>query len=206
MINVCIVEDTKDIRETIESFVNEAPDMCCLATYDNAEEARTGLLLKKPDVVIMDIGLPVMNGIECMMNVKSTLKNTKFLMFTIFENDENVFEALKVGAHGYILKREHPERIIDYIREIFDGGAPMSRVIAAKVLQSFRSTPAKSQVENLSPRQKEILQYLAEGNSYAWIATKLSLAPGTIKQHCHKIYQKLHVNNKVQAINKYRGQ
>jgi len=156
-----------------------------------------------PEVVIMDIGLPGMSGIEGVIRLKEKYPHINFLMFTIFA-DDHVFEALKAGADGYILKREAPEKILQAIREVKDGGAPMSRTIARKVLDSFRPKKKnKAIIESLTPRQIEILELLDTGLSYKLIADQLEIAEGTVKQHIHHIYRKLQVNNRTEAINKY---
>ncbi len=206
MIKISIVEDLPEIREVLVQRVNAEPGMQCLASYGNAEDALVGLMFNRPDAVIMDIGLPKMGGIECMVKVKQHCPGIRFLMFTVFENDDNVFEALKAGADGYILKREPSAKIIASLREILDGGAPMSRTIAQKVLQSFRVPVAEQpQFETLTARQAELLDLLASGLPYKLIADKLGITEGTVKQHIHQIYQKMQVNNRVEAVNRYLG-
>lgn len=204
MINLCIVEDILEIRDTLVAHVNAESDLNCLGTYGSAEEALPNIFLKKPDLVVMDIGLPNASGIECMAQIKYRYPKIKFLMFTIFDNDENIFQALQSGADGYILKRDSMDRILSAIREIMQGGAPMSRSIAKKVLSSFRvEQPKYKHVEILTERQVEILQLISKGLPYKLIADQLFLTEGTIKQHIHRIYKKLHVNNRTEATNKY---
>lgn len=204
-IRVSIVEDLYEVRTTLQGRIDETVDLECTATFDSAEEILIGLMPGMvPDVVIMDIGLPGMSGIEGMMRLKQKYPDLKFLMFTIFDNDDNVFEALKAGADGYILKRESKAKILQAIRDVVDGGAPMSRAVARKVLESFRTPKKKSSaIAALTPRQIEIVELLATGLSYKLIADKLNIVEGTVKQHIHNIYRKLQVNNRTEAINKY---
>ena len=206
MIRISIVEDTKDIRETIQKRLEKVEDMVCISFYENAEDALKGLPKDKPDVVLMDIGLPNMDGIECMFRVKHKHPEINFLMFTVFDDDKRVFNALKAGAGGYVLKMEPGKKIIEFLRELYNGGAPMSRAIASRVLQSFHisESPVK---EKLSARELEILEKLAQGLLYKEIAAQISpqVTEGTIKQHIHNIYKKLQVNNRTEAINQYLG-
>ncbi len=206
MIKISIVEDLPEIREVLSQRISTEPGMQCIGSYGNAEEALGGLMYNRPDAVIMDIGLPQMGGIECMVKVKNRYPEIRFLMFTVFDNDEKVFESLKAGADGYILKREPAARIVYALREILDGGAPMSRSIAQKVLHSFRTpTAERDSFESLTARQTELLDLLAVGLPYKLIADKLSITEGTVKQHIHLIYQKLQVNNRTEAVNRYLG-
>ncbi len=206
MLKISIVEDLEEIRETLKAKIGDTADFQILNTYPDAEQALPGLLLHKPDIVLMDIGLPGMSGVECMMRVKAHASDIRFLMFTIFDNDENVFEALKAGADGYILKREPMPRIIESLREVFRDGAPMSRAIARKVLTSFQEVkPSAPTTEILTPRQVEILQQISKGLPYKLIGHQLQITEGTVKQHIHQIYKKLQVNNRTEATNKYFG-
>lgn len=204
MIKLCIVEDLEEVRNTlIEQFSMET-DLDCLGAYGSAEEALPNILLQKPDIVIMDIGLPEASGIECMVQIKYRYPAIRFLMFTIFDSNETIFESLKSGADGYILKRDTMEKIIASIREVMEGGAPMSRSIAKKVLTSFRvEQPKREPVESLTTRQVEILQLISKGLPYKLIGDQLYITEGTVKQHIHRIYKKLHVNNRTEATNRY---
>lgn len=204
MIRINIVEDIIEVRNTVKEHLESVHGFECKKTFANAEDALGGLLLSKPDIVLMDIGLPRMSGIECMLKVKQQYPEMKFLMFTIFEDDDKVFEALKAGADGYILKRESIAKIIEAIRELANGGAPMSKSIALKVLKSFRTQAPQKKLEvQLSDRQGTILKLLSKGLPYKLIADQLSISIGTVKQHIHQIYKKLEVNNKTEAINRY---
>ena len=160
----------------------------------------------KPDIVIMDINLPGMNGIECIRQVKDKSPKTQFMMFTVYENDEKVFEALKAGASGYLLKNTGLVQLIESLKELHTGGSPMSANIARKLVTLFRSQQKEAaNVEVLSGRENEILQLLAKGLLYKEIADQLSISVSTVRQHIHHIYEKLHVQNRTEAINKVFG-
>jgi RNA polymerase sigma factor (sigma-70 family) len=176
-----------------------------LAAFPDAESAMEGLPAWQPDIVIMDVNLPAMNGIECIKKVKSACKQTQFIMFTIFENDEKVFEALAAGASGYLLKQTPPYKIVESLIELHQGGSPMSTQIARKVIDKVRRNETNDAVDVLSARENEVLQHLAKGLLYKEIAVKLNISVGTVRQHIHKIYEKLHVQNRTEAINKVMG-
>ena len=175
-----------------------------LPAFNDAETAARELPAWQPDIVIMDINLPGMNGIECIKKVKGQCPNTQFIMFTIYEDDEKVFEALMAGASGYLLKKTALEKICDSLVELSEGGSPMSTQIARKVINRMRSSQVGT-LDVLSPRENEVLQYLAKGLLYKEIADKLNISPSTVRQHIHKIYDKLHVQNRAEAINKVYG-
>lgn len=203
MIRVAVVEDISEIRQGLELILNNTDGFTCAATYTNAEEAVLGLPALNADVAVMDIHLPGITGIECIAKVKSKCPNTQFMMFSVYDDDNNIFDALKAGASGYLLKKTPPGKIIDAITELQNGGSPMSAHIARKVVTAFRQPEKnKSTEEALSPREMEVLELLAKGLLYKEIAVKLTIAIGTVKQHIHKIYEKLHVQNKTEAINK----
>ncbi|MCB0644660.1 MAG: response regulator transcription factor [Phaeodactylibacter sp.] len=210
MTRVSIVEDVPEIREALIEVLQESPDINFLNAYDNGEDAFIGLPLDQPEVVIMDIGLPEQGGIECMLKVKQRYDSARFIMFTVFDDDDNVFEALKAGASGYVLKKDGPDGVLNAIRELTEGeGAPMSRSIARKVIQSFHqiNNQRDPDLEKLTNREKEILELLSRGLLYKEIADQVepNITEGTVKQHIHKIYKKLHVNNRTEAINKFLG-
>ena len=206
VISVAIVEDLDEVREGLVKFINNDPDFQVLAAFSNAEEAVISLCDSQPDIVIMDINLPGMSGIECIKSIKDRCPKSQFLMFTVYENDEKVFEALKAGASGYLLKKTAPSKIIDCLKELFNGGSPMSSNIARKLVTNFQSRESPSLASLLlSPRENEILELLSKGLLYKEIGDKLSIATGTVRQHIHKIYEKLHVQNRTEAINKLMG-
>lgn len=208
MIQVSIVEDRKEIRETIQKRLAKTDDMECVSAYDRGETALQHLVNDEPDVVLMDIGLPGIGGIETMLRIKLKNPEIKILMFTIYSGAESVFDALKAGADGYVLKHEGTEGIINAVREVMDGGAPMTREIAKRVMKSFSQVKSpKIKKAKLSPREVEIVNCLMKGWLYKEIADRLSppISEGTVKQHIHRIYKKLEVNNRTEAINKYLG-
>src|SRR5215467_11367481 len=205
-ISLSIVEDLDEVREGLKQFISLNPEFKVLDTFKTAEEALYDLPRLQPDIVIMDINLPGMNGIECIREIKTKVPRTQFMMFTVYENDEKVFEALKAGASGYLLKNTGLVQMIEALKELYDGGSPMSANIARKLVTVFRSQENNSEpVETLSNRENEILQLLSKGLLYKEIADQLSISVSTVRQHIHKIYEKLHVQNRTEAINKAFG-
>jgi len=205
-ITLAIVEDLDEVREGLKQFISLNPEFKVLDTYKTAEEALHSLPGIHPDIVIMDINLPGISGIECIRLVKKKIPNTQFMMFTVYENDEKVFEALKAGASGYLLKNTGLLQITESLKELYDGGSPMSSNIARKLVTIFRQEHTETEpMEALSKRENEVLQLLAKGLLYKEIADQLSISTGTVRQHIHKIYEKLHVQNRTEAINKAFG-
>jgi len=205
-ISLVIVEDLDEVRQGLSQFLSLNPEFKVLDTFKTAEEALVDLPKINPDIVIMDINLPGINGIECIRQVKKKIPRTQFMMFTVYENDEKVFEALKAGASGYLLKNTGLLQITESLKELYKGGSPMSSNIARKLVTIFREQQADAEpVEALSKRENEILQLLAKGLLYKEIADQLTISTGTVRQHIHKIYEKLHVQNRTEAINKAFG-
>jgi DNA-binding NarL/FixJ family response regulator len=205
-ITLAIVEDLDEVREGLKQCISLSPEFKVLDTFKTAEEALYDLPNIRPDIVIMDISLPGMNGIECIKQVKSKTPHTQFMMFTVYENDEKVFEALKAGASGYLLKNTGLVHMIESLKELYEGGSPMSSNIARKLVTVFRDQQKEATpVQALSNRENEILQLLAKGLLYKEIAETLTISTGTVRQHIHKIYEKLHVQNRTEAINKAYG-
>lgn len=203
---ISIVEDTDHIREILKARINETDDLFVITTYSNAEDALRDIPEAKPDLVIMDIGLPGISGIECMLKLKLTCPDIAFLMFTVFDNDSHVFDALKAGANGYIMKDEKPSGVIKAIRTYLSGGAPMSAEIGKKVLESFHRVGNKNaDIEQLTDHQKYILDLISQGLLNKEIAANLNITVGSIKVQINRIYKKLQVNNRVEAMNKYMG-
>lgn len=202
---VVIVEDDLGIREMLSRVVRNAKGLELLDAYGDGESALAGVARLKPGVVVMDIQLPGMNGIECTRAVREVSPETQVLVFTVFGDSEHVFEALKAGASGYLLKRTSREEILEGIELVRDGGAPMSGGIARLVVESFREEAAnKSKAcENLTSREEEILGLLAKGYLAKEIADQLSISFFTVRFHIRKIYEKLHVRSKTEAILKY---
>lgn len=178
-----------------------------LGSFTSAEDAVYGIPTLHPNVVLMDINLGRMDGIECVKRIKPDNPDILFMMCTVYEEDEKIFEALAAGANGYILKKTSPSKMLEAIRELNEGGAPMSSQIARKVVTAFQKAPTSSsaQIDKLSNREAEILQLLAKGLLYKEIAAHLNIAQETVRKHVYHIYEKLHVNNRVEAVNKYYG-
>jgi DNA-binding NarL/FixJ family response regulator len=205
-ITLAIVEDLDEVRDGLNNFISLSSDFKVLGTFRTAEEALTDIPKLKPDIVIMDINLPGINGIECIKQVKDKSPGTQFMMFTVYENDEKVFEALKAGASGYLLKNTGLVQLIESLKELYKGGSPMSANIARKLVTVFREKEKDAiAVQILSPRENEILQLLTKGLLYKEIASQLSISVATVRQHIHHIYEKLHVQNRTEAINKAFG-
>ena len=205
-ITLAIVEDLDEVRDGLKNFISLSQDFKVLNTFKTAEDAVIDLPKLKPDVVIMDINLPGMNGIDCIRKIKDKSPGTQFMMFTVYENDEKVFEALKAGASGYLLKNTGLVQLIESLKELYNGGSPMSANIARKLVTLFRNEQKQApSLEVLSHRENEILQLLAKGLLYKEIADQLAISVSTVRQHIHHIYEKLHVQNRTEAINKAFG-
>jgi DNA-binding NarL/FixJ family response regulator len=202
-IKVSIVEDLTEIREGLAELVRSDKELSLVDSFEDAESAIQKLPVLQVDIVIMDINLPGMSGIDCIKLIKEKCPATQFMMFTVYENDEKVLQALQAGATGYLLKRTEPQRIIESIKELNQGGSPMSSNIARKVLNIFLHEKVKTKKEILSNRENEVLQLLADGLLYKEIAERLHIVHGTVRQHIHNIYEKLHVQNRTEAVNKY---
>jgi len=207
IIKLVIVEDLEEVTEGLSEFIRRDNDLQLLSTFRTAEAALLELPLLKPDIVIMDINLPGMTGIECIRQMKKTGTTMQFMMFTVYENNDQVFEALKAGASGYLLKKTSPLHIIEAVKELYEGGSPMSATIARKLVSIFQEQPtgANNEAAVLTPREKEVLELLAKGMLYKEIAEQLHISFHTVRQHIGKIYEKLHVQNKTEAINKVYG-
>lgn len=209
-ITVCIVDDVSELRQALEEIVSSSDGYRCIGTMSNAAEAISKIPILKPDVVLMDINLGVgESGIDCVRDLKPLLPTTNFMMCTVYEDDEKIFEALSAGASGYILKKTEPPKLMEAIKELHEGGAPMSSQIARKVVFAFRDKPLSpahsSAIEQLSHREKQILEELSRGLMYKEIANVLFISPETVRKHVYHIYEKLHVTNRVEAVNKYFG-
>jgi len=204
-ITLTIVEDLDEVREGLKNFLALSQEFVILDTFKTAEEAAASIPSLRPDIVIMDISLPGMNGIDCIRQLMPLCGNTQFMMFTVYENDEKVFEALKAGASGYLLKNTGLVHILESLKELYNGGSPMSSNIARKLVDTFRQQApddALPTLISLSPRENEVLNFLSRGLLYKEIADQLRISTGTVRQHIHRIYEKLHVQNRTEAINK----
>lgn len=205
MITICLIEDIIEIQKGLQNIIESDPQLRLLASFTNAEEAIETIPKLLPDVVITDINLPQKSGIDCVSELKLQHPDIQFIMFTIYEDNDQVFDALKAGASGYILKNTPPEKILSSIIELYDGGSPMSPKIARKVLSTFNAV-SESHVQNLlSKREYEVLELLSKGHLYKEIADQLFISLSTVKRHLNHIYMKLQVQNKTEAVNKLYG-
>jgi len=209
MTRVAIVEDNKVIRESLEAYVRTDSGLQCVCACGSAEEALAKLPEQRPDVVLMDIQLPHQSGIECTAQLKQLLPEVRIIMVTVYSDPEQIFNALRAGACGYLLKRCTPEELITAVREVQEGGAPMSREIARKVITYFQAappaTPPASELENLSPREREILELLTQGYPDKEIADRIGVKHGTVRWHLQHVYEKLHVRSRTEAALKFRS-
>jgi DNA-binding NarL/FixJ family response regulator len=201
-INVSIVEDLEDIRNGLTGIIKMTDGFNVLHSFASAEEALPVLENFPPDIVIMDIRLPGMNGIDCIRHLRGKNLQTQFMMFTIYENSDTVFQALEAGATGYLLKNSSPSKIIESIKELYNGGSPINAEIAKKLVLRFQHQNPTVDEYNLTAKEKQILELMSKGYLYKEIANELGNTVNTIKQHIRHIYEKLHVQNKVEAINK----
>jgi len=205
MIKVVIIEDIKEIREGLQMLINGSEGFMCARTFANAEDAIEQLPGIGPDVTLMDINLPGMNGIEAVRKLKPLCSSTQFIMSTVYEDDESIFESLKAGASGYLLKNTAPAKILESIMEVYQGGSPMSGQIARRVIASFQHKDSIDDSELLTQREKEILKSLAKGLRYKEIAAELNIGLETVRTHARNIYEKLQVQSRTEAVNKIMG-
>jgi len=204
MIKVSIVDDEKKLCESIAKFLNDSPGFRCVSIYGSAMAALEHLVADHPDVVLMDINMAGMDGIECVRGLKAQAPGIQILMLTVYEDAEQIFRALAAGATGYLLKRLEPAELLQAIRDVHAGGSPMSNSIARKVVASFQEVRGGVDPKNaLSPREAAVLDYLAQGLAYKQIGDKLGISINTIRTHLRHIYEKLHVQSRTQAVAKY---
>ena len=202
-IRVSIVEDTDDIREALRVLINGSQGFECSHVFSDAEEALEKMPSQAVDVVLMDIGLPGMNGVECMKSIKPAMPDSQFLVYTVYDDDSHIFNALRAGAYGYILKHTSPAQILEAIRTLHEGGSPMSSEIARRVVDSMQQKNKPSGATgSLTDRELEILDFLSKGYLYKEIAAELFISKETVKKHIHNIYDKLHVQTRTEALNK----
>jgi DNA-binding NarL/FixJ family response regulator len=203
-IKVSIVDDDEAVRQNIALILRESPRIAFQNSYDSAEQALVGLPKAPANVVLMDIHLPQKSGIECVRQLKTQLPDVQFLMLTVYKDAAVIFEALEAGASGYMLKRTSPEKLIEAIVDVFEGGSPMSSQVARKVVQYFQRPGSKPAPEvHLSSRETEVLNLLAKGYLYKEIADQTALSIDTIKTYIRRVYEKLHVRSRSEAIAKY---
>jgi DNA-binding NarL/FixJ family response regulator len=203
-ITVSIVDDDAPARGILTEWVGGADGFNCIGVHENAEAALAALPQEKPSVVLMDINMPGMNGIECVRRLKPQMMDTQFVMLTVYEDPDHIFKALSSGASGYLLKRTPRAELLAAIKEVYAGGSPMSSNIARKIVQSFqRFSPSLAEPDNLSPREREVLELLARGYLYKEIADLLHISVPTVNTHIRRIYEKLHVRSRSQAIARF---
>jgi DNA-binding NarL/FixJ family response regulator len=203
VISVAVIEDTEGIREALRVLINGSHGFKCEHAFQDAETALTELPSHEVDIVLMDINLPRMNGIDCMLELKKHMPHTHFMMSTVYRDDETIFSALESGATGYLLKHTSAAQVLEAIRELHDGGSPMSTEIARRVVEAMHKRKQPSELlAALTPREKEILDLLSKGYLYKEVADQLFISKGTVKKHIYNIYEKLHVQNRTEALNK----
>ena len=207
VIGVVLVEDDSKTREGLVKLLRLAPDIVCLGAYASAEEAEEKIVKPLPNVVLMDINLPRTSGVECVTNLIQKYPQLQFVMLTTCDDTNTIFDALRAGASGYLLKRNAPVELIEAIREVYGGGAPMSAQIARKVVSHFHQIRQPTRdVDQLSKREQEILGLLAKGLPYKQIADQLNISSSTVHGHLHNIYGKLHVQSRTEAVVKFLQQ
>ena len=202
-ITISIVEDNEKLRGTLARVLNRADGFRCVSQYASAEEALKDLPKVKPEVVLMDINLPGLNGVECVRQLKPLLPETQVMMLTVYEDTENIFNALAAGANGYMLKRTSTKELIEAIHEVKRGGSPMTMHIARKVVQSFQKTAPAQADNNLSEREQQVLDLLSQGLIYKEIADKLQISYETVHTYIRRVYEKLQVRTRTEAVAKF---
>ncbi len=205
-INVSLVEDIPGVRQRLAELLNEVPGMRCVGAHGTGEEAVQNIPLESPDVALVDVHLPGMSGIECVSKLKTQMPKLQILMLTRFEQSDLIFNSIRAGASGYLLKSTAPDELVQAVEQVYAGGAPMSMQIARKVVDHFRQIqqPA-SEVETLTQREQEILELLAKGYYYKEISDNLNISYNTVRTHLQHIYEKLHVQSRTAAVLKFLG-
>jgi DNA-binding NarL/FixJ family response regulator len=205
-ITVSIVDDDPGLRDSIGQFLKTARGFKCLSVYASAEEALAGIPAESPDVVLMDINMAGVDGIECTRRLKILAPNVHILMLTVYEDTDRIFKALTAGASGYLLKRVAPAKLLEAIRDVHSGGSPRSGPIARKVVQFFQQgSPPKGENEGLSTRERQVLQFLAQGYAYKQIGDELGVSIDTTRTYIRRIYEKLHVHSRTEAVVRFLG-
>ena len=205
MIKVIVYDDNRGRLEGLELLINQTTDMRCIGTFENCANVISEIDTLKPDVVLMDIDMPKVNGIEGLKKIRKIAPSVMIIMQTVFEDEEKIFEAVRNGAHGYFLKKTSPIKLIEGVRDVLDGGAPMTASVAKKVLEFFQSMPIEKREKEefgLTEREKQILSLLTKGNSYKMIGEICNISWNTVNSHCKNIYDKLHVHSATEAIAK----
>jgi DNA-binding NarL/FixJ family response regulator len=205
-ITVAIVEDDAQVRQSLADILKRGSGVVCVGEHGNAEDAVREIPRLQPKVVLMDINLPGMDGVHCVRRLSELTPMTQVVMLTVYDNTEAIFNSLAAGAHGYLLKPISSEQLLLAIRDVYSGGAPMTSDIARKVVHAFKQpAPANGASENLSAREQEVLDFLAKGYLYKEIAEQLSISYGTVHTYIERIFKKLHVRSRAQAVAKYLG-
>ena len=207
---VVVVEDDSNLRRTMIAFINRSPGFSCAGTFPDGESALAGIPGLKPDVVLMDIGLPGMSGIQCVAALKEAIPTTPIIMLTVYDEGDYLFDSLKAGASGYLLKRTIGDKLLEAMQEAQAGGLPLTRHMAVKVGQYFQQfgksqQASKDEINTLTPREHDVLKLLADGFRYKEIASELGITLDTVREHARRIYSKLHVSSRTEAVVKYLG-
>lgn len=203
MVSISIVDDEAELRQSIRAFLDNSPGFRCVSSYGSGEEALRHLPADNPDVILMDINMKGMNGIECVRQMKAVAPQIQIMMLTVYQDTEQIFEALKAGANGYLLKRLPPEKLLEAIKEVQEGGGPMSGFIARKVIASFQTVQQSGKICQLTAREQMVLDCLAKGITYKHIASELNVSLATIRTHIRHIYEKLQVHSRTEAVVMY---
>lgn len=203
-INVAIVEDNEKLRRALEALIRDTPDLQFLRACADAEEALQFLPTEAPDIVLMDIRLPGLSGIECVARLSRLMPGVRVLMLTAYEDSDDIFKSLEAGAYGYLVKSTEPDRLVEAIREVAAGGSPISSSVARKMIDYFKPRRTeRTDVDSLAPKEREVLRLLAEGCPYKEIAGAMKISLGTVRTYIERIYQKLHVHNRTEAALRY---
>jgi DNA-binding NarL/FixJ family response regulator len=205
MITLSIIEDQRDMRESLAECLGKTPGLRCVGAHATGEEGLRNIPKENPDVVLMDINLPGMNGIQCVARLKKHLPNTQVLMLTTYDEGDLIFDSLRAGANGYLLKNMPLEEIVQAVQQVHAGGAPMSLQVARKVINHFHKVKPASELEQLTVRELEILRLLAKGHMYKEIADHLAISMSTVRTHISAVYEKLHVHSRTEAAMKLAG-
>lgn len=206
-IKVAVVEDSEKLQRGLRALITDAPDLQFHSAWNSAEEALQHLPDDVPDIVLMDIRLPGMSGIDCVERLSAMLPKSRILMLTAYEDSEDIFRSLAAGAQGYLIKSTAPEHLLEAIREVAAGGSPISGSVARKMVDFFRSRPVEpDDTAALAPREREVLKLLADGCPYKEIAHVMKVSLGTVRTYIERIYEKLHVHSRTEAVVKFLGQ
>ncbi|MGH8023497.1 MAG: response regulator [Limisphaerales bacterium] len=202
-ISVSIVEDDQLVRESLSRLIDGADGYRCVSKHASAEEALENVLKIRPNVILMDINLSGINGVECTRRLKPLLPGTQIIMLTVYQNTEHIFDALTAGATGYMLKQTRPEQLLNAVRDVHEGGSPMSSHIARKIVQSFQRHSQRDEPQSLSPREAQVIELLAKGYLYKEVADTIGVTYATVHTHIRHIYEKLQVRSRTEAVVKH---